>query len=186
MHVLRWIRNVCAACGRDNSRNWCFCGTETRSVEASRMPSKHYAIWSTLHATSQLDIPSMSRLWQHLTVIHTPSWDTYWEDQSASPTYETLSSTRGIGLCVWLNEREWTCYDCHTNSTYLSHCRLRKGCGAGCNSGGNVEDCDAGGLSCGSGNSGNWTAASDSQHSSGPTVLHAYTPHSLGKHTVSA
>ncbi|XP_058651540.1 pecanex-like protein 1 isoform X1 [Onychostoma macrolepis] len=59
--------------------------------------------------------------------------------------------------------------------------RLRKGCGAGCNSGGNVEDCDAGGLSCGSGNSGNsGTAASDSQHSSGPTVLHAYTPHSLG------
>ncbi|XP_016151080.1 pecanex-like protein 1 isoform X6 [Sinocyclocheilus grahami] len=56
--------------------------------------------------------------------------------------------------------------------------RLRKGCGAGCNSGGNVEDCDAGGLSCGSGNSG--TAASDSQHSSGPTVLHSYTPHSLG------
>uniref|UniRef100_A0A671SI76 Pecanex-like protein n=1 Tax=Sinocyclocheilus anshuiensis TaxID=1608454 RepID=A0A671SI76_9TELE len=40
--------------------------------------------------------------------------------------------------------------------------RLRKGCGAGCNSGGNVEDCDAGGLSCGSGNSG--IAASDSQH----------------------
>uniref|UniRef100_A0A8C1N3Y6 Pecanex-like protein n=1 Tax=Cyprinus carpio TaxID=7962 RepID=A0A8C1N3Y6_CYPCA len=59
--------------------------------------------------------------------------------------------------------------------------RLRKGCGAGCNSGGNVEDCDAGGLSCGSGNSGNsGTAASDSQHSSGPTALHAYTPHSLG------
>uniref|UniRef100_A0A9J8CIH4 Pecanex-like protein n=1 Tax=Cyprinus carpio carpio TaxID=630221 RepID=A0A9J8CIH4_CYPCA len=58
--------------------------------------------------------------------------------------------------------------------------RLRKGCGAGCNSGGNVEDCDAGGLSCGSGNSGNsGTAASDSQHSSGPTALHAYTPHSL-------
>uniref|UniRef100_A0A8C1XSZ2 Pecanex-like protein n=1 Tax=Cyprinus carpio TaxID=7962 RepID=A0A8C1XSZ2_CYPCA len=49
--------------------------------------------------------------------------------------------------------------------------RLRKGCGAGCNSGGNVEDCDAGGLSCGSGNSGNsGTAASDSQHSSGPTA----------------
>uniref|UniRef100_A0A8C1XQY8 Pecanex-like protein n=1 Tax=Cyprinus carpio TaxID=7962 RepID=A0A8C1XQY8_CYPCA len=65
---------------------------------------------------------------------------------------------------------KWTCYDCHTNSAYLSHCRLRKGCGAGCNSGGNVEDCDAGGLSCGSGNSGNsGTAASDSQHSSGPT-----------------
>ncbi|XP_051503281.1 pecanex-like protein 1 isoform X4 [Myxocyprinus asiaticus] len=59
--------------------------------------------------------------------------------------------------------------------------RLRKGCGAGCNSGGNVEDCDAGGLSCGSGNSGNsGTGASDSQHSSGPTALHAYTAHSLG------
>nr|Q98UF7.1 RecName: Full=Pecanex-like protein 1; AltName: Full=Pecanex homolog protein 1 [Takifugu rubripes]AAK13590.1 pecanex [Takifugu rubripes] len=27
--------------------------------------------------------------------------------------------------------------------------RLRKGCGAGCNSGGNIEDSDAGGLSCG-------------------------------------
>uniref|UniRef100_A0A8C1F6U7 Pecanex-like protein n=1 Tax=Cyprinus carpio carpio TaxID=630221 RepID=A0A8C1F6U7_CYPCA len=53
--------------------------------------------------------------------------------------------------------------------------RLRKGCGAGCNSGGNVEDCDAGGLSCGSGNSGNsGTAASDSQHSSGPTALHGW------------
>lgn len=59
--------------------------------------------------------------------------------------------------------------------------RLRKGCGAGCNSGGNVEDCDAGGLSCGSGNSGNsGTGASDSQHSSGPTALHAYAHHSLG------
>ncbi|TRY93360.1 hypothetical protein DNTS_032855 [Danionella cerebrum] len=56
--------------------------------------------------------------------------------------------------------------------------RLRKGCGAGCNSGGNVEDCDAGGLSCGSGNSG--TVTSDSQQSSGPTALHAYTAHSLG------
>uniref|UniRef100_A0A671SI90 Pecanex-like protein n=1 Tax=Sinocyclocheilus anshuiensis TaxID=1608454 RepID=A0A671SI90_9TELE len=51
--------------------------------------------------------------------------------------------------------------------------RLRKGCGAGCNSGGNVEDCDAGGLSCGSGNSG--IAASDSQHSSGLTALHKVT-----------
>lgn len=66
----------------------------------------------------------------------------------------------------------------------MSFYRLRKGCGAGCNSGGNVEDCDAGGLSCGSGNSGNsGTGASDSQHSSGPTALHAYTPHSLGKRT---
>uniref|UniRef100_A0A668A2H6 Pecanex-like protein n=1 Tax=Myripristis murdjan TaxID=586833 RepID=A0A668A2H6_9TELE len=40
---------------------------------------------------------------------------------------------------------------------------LRKGCGAGCNSGGNIEDSDAGGLSCGSGNG---TAVSDSQQSS--------------------
>uniref|UniRef100_A0AAY4DQW1 Pecanex-like protein n=1 Tax=Denticeps clupeoides TaxID=299321 RepID=A0AAY4DQW1_9TELE len=31
---------------------------------------------------------------------------------------------------------------------------LRKGCGAGCNSGGNIEDSDAGGLSCGSGGTG--------------------------------
>ncbi len=180
MHVLRWIRSVCAACGRDSSRNWCFWGTETQSVEASRMQSKHYATWSTLHAISQSDIPSMSRPWQHLTVIHTPSWDTYWEDQSASPIYETLSSTRGTGLCVcgWMNENGHVMI-CHTNSAYLSHCRMRKGCGAGCNSGGNVEDCDAGGLSSGSGNSG--TAVSDSQTSSGPTVLHAYTPHSLGQ-----
>uniref|UniRef100_A0A8B9RD27 Pecanex-like protein n=1 Tax=Astyanax mexicanus TaxID=7994 RepID=A0A8B9RD27_ASTMX len=35
------------------------------------------------------------------------------------------------------------------------YCRLRKGCGAGCNSGGNMEECDGGALSCGSGNSGN-------------------------------
>ncbi|CAL8301968.1 unnamed protein product [Boreogadus saida] len=41
--------------------------------------------------------------------------------------------------------------------------RLRKGCGAGCNSGGNMEDSDGGGVSCGSGNG---TGASDSQQSS--------------------
>uniref|UniRef100_A0AAZ3PKR2 Pecanex-like protein n=1 Tax=Oncorhynchus tshawytscha TaxID=74940 RepID=A0AAZ3PKR2_ONCTS len=42
--------------------------------------------------------------------------------------------------------------------------RLRKGCGAGCNSGGNIEDSDAGGLSC---TSGNGTGLSgDSQQSS--------------------
>uniref|UniRef100_A0A7N6AXR7 Pecanex-like protein n=1 Tax=Anabas testudineus TaxID=64144 RepID=A0A7N6AXR7_ANATE len=39
---------------------------------------------------------------------------------------------------------------------------LRKGCGAGCNSGGNIEDSDAGGLSCGSGNG----TGGDSQQSS--------------------
>ncbi|KAL2098737.1 hypothetical protein ACEWY4_005217 [Coilia grayii] len=60
--------------------------------------------------------------------------------------------------------------------------RLRKGCGAGCNSGGNIEDSDAGGLSCGSGNGG----VSDSQQSSisqgglsGPAAPH-YQPHSIG------
>uniref|UniRef100_A0A8B9KF20 Pecanex-like protein n=1 Tax=Astyanax mexicanus TaxID=7994 RepID=A0A8B9KF20_ASTMX len=50
------------------------------------------------------------------------------------------------------------------------YCRLRKGCGAGCNSGGNMEECDGGALSCGSGNSGNsgntGTGVSESQHSS--------------------
>uniref|UniRef100_A0A668AA34 Pecanex-like protein n=1 Tax=Myripristis murdjan TaxID=586833 RepID=A0A668AA34_9TELE len=62
--------------------------------------------------------------------------------------------------------------------------RLRKGCGAGCNSGGNIEDSDAGGLSCGSGNG---TAVSDSQQSSasqggisGPAPPHSYQPHALG------
>ncbi|XP_075879433.1 pecanex-like protein 1 isoform X2 [Nelusetta ayraudi] len=61
--------------------------------------------------------------------------------------------------------------------------RLRKGCGAGCNSGGNIEDSDAGGLSCGSGNG----TGGDSQQSSvsqGGTSTHghshSYQPHSLG------
>ncbi|XP_051251959.1 pecanex-like protein 1 isoform X2 [Dicentrarchus labrax] len=61
--------------------------------------------------------------------------------------------------------------------------RLRKGCGAGCNSGGNIEDSDAGGLSCGSGNG----TGGDSQQSSmsqggnsGPAPPHSYQPHTLG------
>ncbi|XP_014874915.1 pecanex-like protein 1 isoform X2 [Poecilia latipinna] len=61
--------------------------------------------------------------------------------------------------------------------------RLRKGCGAGCNSGGNIEDSDAGGLSCGSGNG----MGGDSHQSSvshggttGPAPPHSYQPHSLG------
>ncbi|XP_006798652.1 pecanex-like protein 1 isoform X7 [Neolamprologus brichardi] len=61
--------------------------------------------------------------------------------------------------------------------------RLRKGCGAGCNSGGNIEDSDAGGLSCGSGNG----TGGDSQQSSisqggtsGPPPPHSYQPHTLG------
>nr|XP_023691746.1 pecanex-like protein 1 isoform X1 [Paramormyrops kingsleyae] len=63
--------------------------------------------------------------------------------------------------------------------------RLRKGCGAGCNSGGNIEDLDANtGMSC---TSGNGTGVSDSQQSSvsqsavpGPAVTQPYQPHSLG------
>ncbi|XP_068607665.1 pecanex-like protein 1 [Brachionichthys hirsutus] len=61
--------------------------------------------------------------------------------------------------------------------------RLRKGCGAGCNSGGNIEDSDAGGLSCSSGNG----TGGDSQQSSvshggtsGPAPSHSYQPHGLG------
>ncbi|XP_069391691.1 pecanex-like protein 1 isoform X3 [Paralichthys olivaceus] len=61
--------------------------------------------------------------------------------------------------------------------------RLRKGCGAGCNSGGNIEDPDAGGLSCGSGNG----TGGDSQQSSvsqggmsGPVPPYSYQPHPLG------
>uniref|UniRef100_A0AAQ4QTN4 Pecanex-like protein n=1 Tax=Gasterosteus aculeatus aculeatus TaxID=481459 RepID=A0AAQ4QTN4_GASAC len=61
--------------------------------------------------------------------------------------------------------------------------RLRKGCGAGCNSGGNIEDSDAGGMSCGSGNG---TGVDSQQNSvsqggtSGPAPSHTYQPHSLG------
>ncbi|XP_029586819.1 pecanex-like protein 1 [Salmo trutta] len=64
--------------------------------------------------------------------------------------------------------------------------RLRKGCGAGCNSGGNIEDSDAGGLSC---TSGNGTGLSgDSQQSSvsqgglsRPAAPLAYQPHNMGE-----
>ncbi|KAM7403555.1 hypothetical protein PAMA_004150 [Pampus argenteus] len=61
--------------------------------------------------------------------------------------------------------------------------RLRKGCGAGCNSGGNIEDSDAGGLSCGSGN-GNGGDSQQSSVSQGgtsaPVPPHSYQPHTLG------
>lgn len=67
---------------------------------------------------------------------------------------------------------------------FFSSCRLRKGCGAGCNSGGNIEDPDAGGLSSGSGNG----TGGDSQQSSvsqggtsGPAPPHSYQPHTLGE-----
>ncbi|XP_038130820.1 pecanex-like protein 1 [Cyprinodon tularosa] len=61
--------------------------------------------------------------------------------------------------------------------------RLRKGCGAGCNSGGNIEDSDAGGLSSGSGNgTGGDSHQSSVSHggSTGPALPHSYQPHSLG------
>uniref|UniRef100_A0A8K9XKX4 Pecanex-like protein n=1 Tax=Oncorhynchus mykiss TaxID=8022 RepID=A0A8K9XKX4_ONCMY len=65
--------------------------------------------------------------------------------------------------------------------------RLRKGCGAGCNSGVNIEDSDAGGLSC---TSGNGTGLSgDSQQSSvsqgglsRPAAHLAYQPHNMSEH----
>ncbi|CAB1330506.1 unnamed protein product [Coregonus sp. 'balchen'] len=64
--------------------------------------------------------------------------------------------------------------------------RLRKGCGAGCNSGGNIEDSDAGGLSCASGNgtglSGDSQQSSVSQGGlSGPAAPLAYQPHNMGE-----
>ncbi|XP_035387373.1 pecanex-like protein 1 [Electrophorus electricus] len=69
--------------------------------------------------------------------------------------------------------------------------RLRKGCGAGCNSGGNIEECDGGAVTCGSRTSGHsgttGSAPSESQHGTvwqaragGPAPQNAYTPHSLG------
>uniref|UniRef100_A0AAX7SYP9 Pecanex-like protein n=1 Tax=Astatotilapia calliptera TaxID=8154 RepID=A0AAX7SYP9_ASTCA len=71
----------------------------------------------------------------------------------------------------------------------ISLVRLRKGCGAGCNSGGNIEDSDAGGLSCGSGNG----TGGDSQQSSisqggtsGPPPPHSYQPHTLGENYCSS
>ncbi|XP_047466685.1 pecanex-like protein 1 isoform X3 [Mugil cephalus] len=61
--------------------------------------------------------------------------------------------------------------------------RLRKGCGAGCNSGGNIEDSDAGGLSCGSGNGGGGDSQQSSVSHGGtsvPAPPHSYQPHALG------
>ncbi|XP_054651663.1 pecanex-like protein 1 isoform X2 [Dunckerocampus dactyliophorus] len=59
--------------------------------------------------------------------------------------------------------------------------RLRKGCGAGCNSGGNIEDSDAGGLSCGNGNGADSQQSSMSQGgTSGPAPPHSYRHHGLG------
>lgn len=67
---------------------------------------------------------------------------------------------------------------------FLAPYRLRKGCGAGCNSGGNIEDSDAGGLSCGSGNGtgGDSHQSSVSQGgTSGHAPSHSYQPHSMGE-----
>lgn len=71
---------------------------------------------------------------------------------------------------------------CHGDAPTLPG-RLRKGCGAGCNSGGNIEDSDAGGLSCGSGNGtgGDSHQSSVSQGgTSGHAPSHSYQPHSMG------
>ncbi|KAJ7988757.1 hypothetical protein DPEC_G00312530 [Dallia pectoralis] len=61
--------------------------------------------------------------------------------------------------------------------------RLRKGCGAGCNSGGNIEDPDGGGVSCASGNgSGDSQPSSVSQGGlSGTAVPLAHLPHTMGE-----
>uniref|UniRef100_A0A3B3CSB8 Pecanex-like protein n=1 Tax=Oryzias melastigma TaxID=30732 RepID=A0A3B3CSB8_ORYME len=62
----------------------------------------------------------------------------------------------------------------------ISTWHLRKGCGAGCNSGGNIEDSEAGGLSSGNGTGGDSQQSSMSQGGmSGPAPPHAYPPHSL-------
>uniref|UniRef100_A0A3P9LP69 Pecanex-like protein n=1 Tax=Oryzias latipes TaxID=8090 RepID=A0A3P9LP69_ORYLA len=59
--------------------------------------------------------------------------------------------------------------------------RLRKGCGAGCNSGGNIEDSEAGGLSSGNGTGGASQQSSMSQGGmSGPVPPRSYPLHSLG------
>ncbi|XP_055014030.1 pecanex-like protein 1 isoform X2 [Boleophthalmus pectinirostris] len=59
--------------------------------------------------------------------------------------------------------------------------RLRKGCGAGCNSGGNIEDSDAGGLSSGNGTAGDSQQSSVSHSGmSGPSLPLSYPPHPLG------
>lgn len=80
----------------------------------------------------------------------------------------------------------WVCIEINIK---ISLVRLRKGCGAGCNSGGNIEDSDAGGLSCGSGNG----TGGDSQQSSisqggtsGPPPPHSYQPHTLGENYCSS
>ncbi|XP_028981477.2 pecanex-like protein 1 isoform X2 [Esox lucius] len=60
--------------------------------------------------------------------------------------------------------------------------RLRKGCGAGCNSGGNMEDSDAAGLSCASGNGSGDSQPSSVSHGglSGPAASLAHQPRSTG------
>ncbi|KAM9777295.1 pecanex-like protein 1 [Neosynchiropus ocellatus] len=59
--------------------------------------------------------------------------------------------------------------------------RLRIGCGAGCNSGGNMEDCEGGALSSGTG--GDSQQSSVSHGTSGP--VRPYPPHPLGEWSAS-
>lgn len=89
--------------------------------------------------------------------------------------------------CVFLRRSPKRKADgCDSGASVLTlPCRLRKGCGAGCNSGGNIEDSDAGGLSCGSGNGtgGDSHQSSVSQGgTSGHAPSHSYQPHCMGEY----
>uniref|UniRef100_A0AAY5KK56 Pecanex-like protein n=1 Tax=Esox lucius TaxID=8010 RepID=A0AAY5KK56_ESOLU len=67
--------------------------------------------------------------------------------------------------------------------TFVVSTWLRKGCGAGCNSGGNMEDSDAAGLSCASGNGSGDSQPSSVSHGglSGPAASLAHQPRSTGE-----
>lgn len=69
---------------------------------ASRTPSRLCVTWSTLLATSLLDIQSTYPRWQPPTATHTRSSDTSWEVPSASETSATLLSAPGTGLLDFL------------------------------------------------------------------------------------
>ncbi|XP_078089549.1 pecanex-like protein 1 isoform X4 [Mustelus asterias] len=78
---------------------------------------------------------------------------------SYSDTHEQLKTILGGPISI-TNIRNFIVSTWH---------RLRKGCGAGCNSGGNIEDSDAGGVSCASNNvTANESQSSTSHGGSGP------------------
>lgn len=88
--------------GQGSSRSWCSWEIEIQSVGASRTPSRLCVTWSTLLATSLLDIQSTYPRWQPPTATHTRSSDTSWEVPSASETSATLLSAPGTGLLDFL------------------------------------------------------------------------------------